>query len=68
MSPAIILLSRQREALTQALADAVCYSDPPLYCDACETLQDTLCEQCAAKLARARAYIHLGREMGIEVP
>jgi hypothetical protein len=68
MPPAITLLPRQREALEQALADAVFYRDPPVYCDACDALQDALCEQCAAMLARARAYVALGREMGVEVP
>ena len=67
MPPAITLLPRQREALAQALADAVCYRDPPVYCDACDMLQDTLCEQCAVMLAHARAYLDLGREMGVEV-
>lgn len=66
MPSAIPLLPRQREALAQALADAVSYRDPPLYCAACEALDDTLCEQCATTLARARAYLELGREIGIE--
>jgi hypothetical protein len=44
MQSAITLLPRQREALAQALADAVCYRDPPVYCDTCDVLQDTLCE------------------------
>jgi hypothetical protein len=68
MLPAITLLPRQREALARALTDAVCYSDPPVNCDACDMLEDTLCEQCAAMLARARAHVKLGREMGIELP
>jgi len=66
MPPPVTLLPHQRETLAQALADAVSYRDPPLYCDACETQQSTLCEQCAATLARARAYVHLSREMGIQ--
>jgi hypothetical protein len=68
MPPAITLLPYQREALAQALTDAVCYRDPPLYCEACDVLQDTLCERCAVMLARARAYVALGCEMGVEVP
>jgi hypothetical protein len=68
MPPAITLLPRQREALAQALADAVCYRDPPVYCDACDALQDALCDQCAVMLARARTYLDLGREMGVDVP
>jgi hypothetical protein len=66
MPPAITLLPQQREALAQALQDAVSYSDPPVYCDACD--EDTLCEQCALMLARARSYLDLGREIGVEVP
>ena len=68
MPSAIPLLPRQREALAQALADAVSYRDPPVYCAACDTLGDTLCEQCAATLARARTYLELGREIGLEFP
>jgi hypothetical protein len=68
MRPAGTLLPRQREALAQALADAICYRDPPVYCDACDALQDTLCEQCAVTFARARTYLDLGREMGVELP
>ena len=68
MRPAIPLLPRQREALAQALADAVSYRDPPLNCAACDALDDTLCEQCGATFARAREYLALGREIGIEVP
>jgi hypothetical protein len=68
MPPDITLLPRQRDALAQALTDAVCYRDPPVYCDSCDVLQGTLCEQCAVMLARARAYLDLGREMGVEVP
>ena len=55
----------QREVLRQALADAVFYRDPPLVCSACEAA-DGLCEACAAELARARAYLDLGRELGME--
>jgi hypothetical protein len=56
----------QREALAQALADAISYRDPPVYCAACDALDDTLCDQCAATLARARTYLELGREIGVE--
>ena len=63
----ITLLSQQREALAQALADAVSYRDPPVYCDACDELEDALCDQCARTLARARAYLDLGHQIGIEV-
>lgn len=57
----------QWEVLGQALADAVYYRDPPLCCPACEALGG-LCAQCAARLARARSYLALGRELGVEVP
>jgi hypothetical protein len=30
--------------------------------------QDRLCDNCAAGLARASAYLALGRKLGIEVP
>jgi len=65
--PAIILQPEQREILRQALADAVYYRDPPVYCPACET-QQALCEQCAATLARARAYLALSRTLGMHEP
>jgi uncharacterized membrane protein len=57
----------QREILGQALADAVYYRDPPARCQACDAL-DRLCDDCAADLARASAYLALGRKLGIEVP
>jgi len=55
----------QREVLRQALADAVYYRDPPVSCPACPT-PDQLCEECANGLARARAYLALGRALGLE--
>jgi hypothetical protein len=57
----------QREVLRQALADAVYYRDPPAECPACQAL-NCLCADCAAGLARARAYLALGHELGVEVP
>jgi hypothetical protein len=57
----------QREVLRQALQDAVYYRDPPVQCRACQVL-DGLCDGCAAGLARARAYLALGRELGLEAP
>lgn len=66
--PAVITLPpEQRQILEQALADAVCYRDPPVHCRACEA-QDTLCETCAAGLARARSYLTLGRDLGMQAP
>jgi hypothetical protein len=58
---------RQREVLRQALEDAVYYRDPPVQCGDCDAV-DVLCEGCAAGLARARAYLALGRELGLEAP
>jgi hypothetical protein len=67
MSPALVVPPERRDVLRQALADAVYYRDPPAQCRACEAL-DRLCDQCAAGLARARAYLALGRELGIDGP
>jgi hypothetical protein len=67
MSQVSLVPPEQREALRQALADAVYYRDPPVYCRACEML-GRLCEECAAGLARARVYLALGRELGIDLP
>jgi hypothetical protein len=64
--PVLRVPPAQREVLRQALADAVFYRDPPLHCPACEEL-DGVCTQCAAGLDRARAYVALGRELGVEV-
>ncbi len=64
MSQAPPVLPGQREVLRQALADAVYYRDPPVECPSCEAL-DRLCDQCAAGLARARAYLALARAFGI---
>jgi hypothetical protein len=58
---------QQHELLRQALADAVYYRDPPAQCTACEALGG-LCAGCAAGLDRARAYLALGRELGLELP
>jgi hypothetical protein len=54
----------QRETLRRALADAISYRDPPLRCPDCERLT-RLCDQCAAELSQARAYLALSRELGI---
>jgi hypothetical protein len=67
MPGTITLQPEQREVLAQALADAVYYRDPPVHCRACEA-QDVLCDQCAAGLALARAYLTLGRKLGMQVP
>jgi hypothetical protein len=68
MPPAITLQPDQRDLLAQALADAVYYRDPPVHCTACDAqaTPDALCHQCAATLARATAYLGLGRELGLE--
>ena len=65
MAATLTLRPEQRELLAQALADAVFYRDPPVHCPAC--VSDTLCEQCAAGLARARAYLTLGSDLSIPV-
>ena len=67
MPPTITLQPGQRQMLAQALADAVYYRDPPLYCPACDA-HDTLCDQCAATLARATAYLNLSRTLGLQEP
>jgi len=67
MSLALAVPPGQHEILSQALADAVFYRDPPAQCTTCAVL-DRLCDECAAGLARARAYLALGRKLGIEVP
>jgi hypothetical protein len=64
---ALVVNAARREVLRQALADAVYYRDPPVECRACEAL-DELCDDCAARLAQARAYLALGRELGMETP
>jgi hypothetical protein len=64
---ASLVPSAQREVLRQAPADAVYYRDPPVVCGACEAV-DGLCDACAAGFARARAYLALGRELGVEEP
>ncbi len=53
MSPAPQVPPDQRELLRQALADAVSYRDPPVYCPACQAHGGALCEPCAATFARA---------------
>lgn len=67
MSPVPKIRAERRELLRQALADAVYYRDPPVHCQACETLGQ-LCDQCVAGLARARAYLALSRELDVETP
>jgi Zn finger protein HypA/HybF involved in hydrogenase expression len=73
MSATITLRPGQRDLLAQALADAVYYRDPPVYCPACEAqenlnAEDVLCPECAATLARASAYLDLHRALGLEAP
>jgi hypothetical protein len=67
MSPALLVPHGQRAILSQALADAVYYRDPPVHCQTCQVLS-RLCDQCTAGLARARAYLALSRELGIDLP
>jgi hypothetical protein len=67
VSPVRLVPAEQVDVLRQALADAVHYQDPPAQCRACEAL-DELCDECAAGLARARAYLALGRALDMEIP
>lgn len=61
---ALVVPAAQREVLLQA--DAVYYQDPPVTCRACEERGDGLCDGCAAGLERARAYLALGSELGMD--
>ena len=70
MSNALAILTaapEQRELLRLALADAVYYQDPPQDCAACPS-EEQLCDDCAARLNRALAYLELSKEMGLESP
>jgi hypothetical protein len=64
--PALLVPPAQREVLRQALADAVFYRDPPVECSACAR-RGELCDACADGLMRARAYLGLGRQLGMEI-
>jgi hypothetical protein len=55
----------RREVLHQAVVEAMFYADPPQDCPACEA-QDQLCQTCATGWTRARAYLALGRDLGIQ--
>jgi hypothetical protein len=61
---ALLIPASRRELLYRALIEAMFHADPPQDCPACE-VQDQLCETCAAGWARARAYLALGRDLGI---
>jgi hypothetical protein len=65
--PILAAAPSQREILRQALADAIYYRDPPLHCTACPS-PDRLCDQCAAEHQRARVYLALSYELGLEAP
>jgi hypothetical protein len=65
MTAPALVTEDQRWVLRRALADAVYYRDPPLNCHACETLGG-LCDECTAGLARARSYLALSRDLGID--
>jgi hypothetical protein len=65
-TPAVLTAApRQREVLRQALADAIYYRDPPVQCAACPS-PDRLCGPCAAGHERARAYMALSYDLGLE--
>jgi hypothetical protein len=65
MTQPTLVTAQQQELLRQALTDAVYYQDPPLNCSACDKLGQ-LCGECAAGLARARSYLALSRDLGID--
>jgi hypothetical protein len=65
MTAPMLVTQEQRDVLRRAMADAVYYRDPPLNCHACETLGG-LCDECAAGLARARSYLALSHDLGID--
>jgi hypothetical protein len=65
----LLISAEHRDLLQQALADAVCYRDPPVNCETCpepsnpyETPGD-LCDGCAAGFAHTSAYLALGRDL-----
>ena len=57
----------QREVLGQALADAIACRTPDSFCTGCEDHPAGLCDDHAADLDLADAYLALGRGLGIEV-
>jgi hypothetical protein len=67
-APAVLMAAPyQREMLRLALADAIYYRDPALQCAACPS-PDRLCDQCTAGHERARAYLALSYELGLDAP
>jgi hypothetical protein len=62
---AVLIPASRRELLCQALIEAMFHADPPQDCPACEA-QDRLCDSCAAGWTRARAYLALARDLGIQ--
>jgi hypothetical protein len=63
-STTVALMPAQRQTLSQALADAISYRDPPLHCPGCTTTS-ALCDPCQATLTQARAYLQLSHDLGI---
>ncbi len=57
----------QRGVLGQALADAIACRTPDSFCTGCEDHPAGLCDDHAADLDLADAYLALGRGLGIEV-
>jgi hypothetical protein len=62
------LSAEHREILAQALADAIQFRDASGFCPHCEAHPAGLCDDHAADLDLADAYLALARELGIEVP
>ena len=63
-----VLDDGQREAIGQALADAIQFRDRGGRCPRCEASPAGLCDDHAEDLDKTGAYLALARELGIEVP
>ena len=59
----------QREVLASAVADAIAHRSEHAdgYCSGCEAHPAGVCDEGAADLDLADAYLHLAAELGIEV-
>lgn len=62
------LSAEQRMVLGQVLADALEYRMPSGDCEDCEAHPAGLCSDHAADLDRTDDYLHVARELAIEVP
>ena len=64
---AAALSEPQLKVLGHALADAVAHRDPSGQCNGCDESPAGLCEDHAADLDKADAYLELARQLEIEV-